>query len=49
MYKSWSSSLCSLLQSPSTSFLRSKHFPQHPVLKHPHSVSDQCNTVSYIV
>jgi hypothetical protein len=34
-YKLWSSSLCSLLQSPATSSLLSKHSPQHPVLKHP--------------
>jgi hypothetical protein len=30
-YKLWSSSLCSVLQSPVTSCLRSNYSPQHPV------------------
>jgi hypothetical protein len=34
-YWSLSSSLCSFLHSPVTSYLRLKYSPQHPILRHP--------------
>jgi hypothetical protein len=38
-YRSWSSSLCSCLQSPVTPFvLRPTYLPHHPIFKHPQPV-----------
>ena len=48
-YRSWSSSLCSLLHSPLTSSrLRPKYIPQHPILEHSQPMTlPQCKRRSF--
>jgi len=48
-YRSWSSSLCSLLQSYYLIPLRPKYSHQHPILKHPQPMfPHQCDKQSFI-